>query len=70
MDPQLGKFLMVLGLAVFIVGVVVSFNLLPWLGKLPGDIAVRKENFSFHFPVTTCILVSIILTLILSFFRK
>ena len=70
MDPSFGKLLMALGFVVFTVGVVVSFNLLPWLGRLPGDIAIKRENFSFYFPITTCIVVSVLLTLILKFFRK
>jgi hypothetical protein len=41
-----------------------------WLGKLPGDIQYTRGNFSFYFPVVTCILLSLLLTLILWFFRK
>ena len=70
MGPDLGKTLMVIGAVVLAVGALIWLNLLPWFGKLPGDIAVRKENFLFHFPFTTCILISVVLTLILSFFRK
>ena len=38
---------------------------IPWLGKLPGDIAIERENFQFYFPVTTCILVSVVMTVLL-----
>jgi uncharacterized protein YybS (DUF2232 family) len=41
-----------------------------WLGRLPGDIHYTKGNFSFHFPIVTCLLLSLILTLILWLFRK
>jgi uncharacterized protein YybS (DUF2232 family) len=41
-----------------------------WLGKLPGDINYTKGNFSFHFPIVTCLIVSVVLTLLLWLFRK
>jgi hypothetical protein len=43
---------------------------LPWLGRLPGDIAIKNENFSFYFPFTTCIILSAIASLIFWIFRK
>ena len=43
---------------------------IPWLGKLPGDISYSRGNFTFYFPLGTCILISVILTLILYLFRK
>lgn len=43
---------------------------IPWLGKLPGDIWIRKGNFSFYFPLMTCLIVSLILTVILSLLNK
>ena len=70
MNPDLGKVLIILGAAVFLAGVAIKLNLFPWLGRLPGDIAIRRENFSFHFPLTTCIVVSVALTLLMSLFRK
>lgn len=61
----LGKMLIIAGVVVVIIGVLVLFiEKIPLLGKLPGDIAIRRGNFSFYFPITTCILVSLILTLI------
>jgi len=41
-----------------------------WLGRLPGDIRVEKEHFSFYFPVVTCLLVSLVLSLLFWLFRK
>ena len=70
MRPELAKLLMVLGAVLFLAGVVLKLNLLPWLGRLPGDITVRKENFSFYFPWVTCLVVSILLTMLFSLFRK
>jgi hypothetical protein len=60
--------LVLLGVAIAGVGLLMMLGL-P-IGRLPGDIAVKRDNFSFYFPITTSIILSIILTLILSFFRR
>lgn len=56
------------GMVLFILGLLLTFSghlpQIPWLGRLPGDISVRRENFSFYFPLGSCILVSILLSLI------
>jgi hypothetical protein len=64
----MGKLVVLLGLAIAGVGLLMMLGL-P-IGRLPGDIAVKRDNFSFYFPITTSIILSIILTLILSFFRR
>jgi hypothetical protein len=64
----LGKFLIVIGLVIAAAGVLISLGV-P-LGRLPGDISYRRGNVSFHFPIVTSIVVSIILTLLFSFFRR
>lgn len=70
MNP-LGKTIIFFGLILILIGVVVSFaHKIPWLGRLPGDIYVKKENFSFYFPLTTSIIVSVVLSLILMFFNR
>lgn len=43
---------------------------LPWLGRLPGDLSVERSNFRFYFPMTTCIIVSLLLTLAAWSFRR
>ncbi len=43
---------------------------IPWLGRLPGDIVIRRENFSFYFPITTSILISIVITVVLWLLRR
>ena len=58
-----GKLLIILGLATTVVGVLLSFNILH-LGRLPGDILVKRGNFTFYFPLATSIGVSIILTVL------
>jgi Protein of unknown function (DUF2905) len=68
---ELGKTLIYLGLILVILGVVVSLaGRLPWLGHLPGDIYIQRERFAFYFPLATCILISVVITLVLYFFRR
>ena len=68
-DP--GKILVVLGLIIAAVGLVIWTGFgKSWLGQLPGDIHYAKGNFSFHFPLVTCLLISAILSLLLWMFRK
>ena len=66
-----GKLLVVLGLVVAAVGFFLwKFSGKLPLGRLPGDIAIQKPNFTFYFPITTCILISIVLTLLMWLFRR
>jgi hypothetical protein len=64
----MGRLLIGLGVALVIVGLLVNMGL-P-IGRLPGDITIRRENFSFHFPITTSIIASILLTLLMYFLTK
>jgi uncharacterized protein HemY len=64
----MAKLLIVLGLAVAAAGVAVWLGL-P-LGRLPGDIVIRRGAFSFYFPLTTCVLVSVVLTVVLALLRR
>jgi hypothetical protein len=64
----MGKLLVLAGLAIAALGLLIMLGL-P-IGRLPGDIAVKRDNFSFYFPITTSIILSIILTLILTLFRR
>jgi DUF2905 family protein len=63
-----GKLLVFLGLAIAALGLLMMLGL-P-LGRLPGDIYVKRDGFSFYFPLTTSIVLSILLTLVLAFFRR
>jgi len=68
---DLGKFLVIVGLLIAAVGGLLWSGLgKGWLGRLPGDINYSKGNFSFHFPIVTCLIVSVVLTLLLWLFRK
>jgi len=66
-----GKILILFGSLLVILGLIFSFfGKIPYLGKLPGDIYIKKENFTFYFPLATCILISIILSLIFYLISK
>jgi len=68
---EIGKNLMFFGLLIAAVGALLWSGIgKGWLGRLPGDIHYSKGNFSFYFPIVTCILVSLVLTFILWLFRK
>jgi hypothetical protein len=68
---DLAKTLIYLGLILVVVGVVVALaGKLPWLGQLPGGIYIKRERFTFYFPLATCILISVIITLVLYFLRR
>ncbi|OPY79205.1 MAG: hypothetical protein A4E64_00498 [Syntrophorhabdus sp. PtaU1.Bin058] len=69
--PAIGKVFIIFGILFIIIGLAFMFgDKIPFLGKLPGDIYIKKERFSFYFPITTSILISIILTILFSIFRK
>lgn len=72
MNPQTGKYLVVFGITIAVIGLIIYFfhDTLKWLGRLPGDIRIEKENFKFYFPVVTMLLLSLLLTIIANFFRK
>jgi Protein of unknown function (DUF2905) len=73
MFPQFGKLFIILGLIFLGIGVLLIFaSHLSFgrLGRLPGDITIKRDNFTFYFPLTTSILVSIVLTLIFSFLSR
>jgi uncharacterized protein HemY len=67
----LAKTLIYLGLILVVLGIIVALaGKIPWLGYLPGDIYIQRERFSFYFPLATCILISVIITLVLYFLRR
>ena len=69
--PELGKTVLFLGIVLVIIGVfLINAQRIPFLGKLHGDIFFSKNGFTFYFPLATSILLSIIVSTILYFFRK
>lgn len=71
MTVPIGKFLILIGLFLIITGIVLWLGpKIPWLGKLPGDIHFQGKNIRIIFPLATCLVLSIILSIILSFFSR
>jgi hypothetical protein len=71
-DQNTGKYIIGFGVIIVVVGLLIYFfhDKMHWIGRLPGDIRVEKENFRFYFPITTMILFSVLLTLIINIIRK
>ncbi len=68
---QAGKFLIFAGIFILILGGLFLFgDKIPFLGKLQGDIYIKKKNFTFYFPIVTSILLSLLISLIIYLFRK
>jgi hypothetical protein len=69
--PDLGRTLVVIGLVVVAIGLVVLLaGRIPWIGRLPGDIHVQRESWSFYFPLTTSIVISVVLSLLFYLFGR
>lgn len=67
----IGKSLIIFGIIAILIGFFfVGAGRIPWIGKLPGDIIIRRENFTLYFPITTCVIISIILSMIFLLFSK
>lgn len=69
---QIGKYIIITGVAIVIIGVIIYFagNKLQWFGNLPGDIKVKRENFSLYAPITSMLLISAILSFLLWLISK
>lgn len=68
MEP--GKWLMVAGIVLLVIGLLVQTGALAWFGRLPGDIRVERPGSSFYFPITSMIVVSVALSVLLSLLRR
>ncbi len=68
--PGIGKVLIAFGLAAIAIGIGLTLMpKIPWLGRLPGDIMIKKEGFVFYFPLASCLIISLVISLILRIFR-
>ena len=68
---DLGRTIITIGIVLVIVGILLTVaGKIPGVGRLPGDIFIKKENFSFYFPLTTCILLSILFSMFMYFYGK
>jgi heme/copper-type cytochrome/quinol oxidase subunit 2 len=64
---NLGKIILFIGIGIAVLGgIILLLSKIPFAGKLPGDISIKRENFSFYFPISTSIIVGIILTIIIN----
>ena len=71
MMPNPGRLLIILGLTLAAAGLLLTFaGKIPLIRKLPGDLRIERENFSFYFPLGTCLLLSLLLSLIFWLFRR
>jgi hypothetical protein len=72
MNPNTGKIIIIIGAIIVVAGVVIYFfhDKLNWLGRLPGDVRIERENFKFYFPITTMVLLSLLLTLIAQVIKR
>ena len=67
----LGRVLILVGLLLVVLGVIFTLGAkIPWLGQLPGDITFKRGNLTVYFPLATCLLISVILTLVLYLFKR
>ena len=72
MPSNISKYVILIGLVIVIVGLILHFagDKLTWIGRLPGDISVEKENVRFYLPIITMILASLLLTLIINLVKR
>ncbi len=67
----IGKALIIFGMVIVAIGVLLTLSgKIPWLGRLPGDIYIRRDNFTFYFPLATCILLSVLMSLVFWLLKK
>lgn len=72
MNSETGKWIIVAGIAIVVIGVLIYFfhDKLHWIGRLPGDIRIEGENTRFYFPITTMIIVSVVLTILVNLIKR
>ena len=67
----LGKSLIIFGMIIVVLGLILNFaGKVPWLGRLPGDFHIKRDNLTFYFPLATCILLSALISFILWLLKK
>lgn len=70
MQSNLASGLMLIGTVLLVIGLLIKLGVFSWLGHLPGDLHIKREGFQFYFPLTTMIVVSIVLSLVLAVVKK
>ena len=71
-DSNTGKYIIIAGTLLIVFGVIIYFfhDKLHWIGRLPGDVRIEKDNFKFYFPIATMILLSILVSLVVYVLKK
>jgi len=70
MQSSLGTGLIIIGVVLIVIGLIAKSGVISWFGQLPGDFHIKTENFQFFFPLASMIVVSIVLSLLVTVFRK
>jgi hypothetical protein len=72
MNSDTGKYIIITGVLIVLLGVLIYFfhDKLNWIGRLPGDIRIEKENFRFYFPIATMMIVSLVVTIIIQIIKR
>ena len=70
MPGNAANLIILAGIVLLLAGVLLKTGLLGWFGNLPGDVQIRRDGFRFYFPLTSMILVSVVLSLLLNFIRR
>ncbi|WP_375578967.1 DUF2905 domain-containing protein [Marivirga tractuosa] len=72
MSNSIGKYLIIIGACIVFTGIIIYFfyDKLQWIGKLPGDIRIEKENFRFYFPITTMLLASLVVSVLIKIIQR
>ncbi|MGN6532429.1 MAG: DUF2905 domain-containing protein [Ginsengibacter sp.] len=72
MDQQTGKYVVIAGIIIVLAGIIIYFfhDYFKWIGKLPGDFRIEKENFRFYFPLATMVILSLLITIMIHIFKR
>jgi hypothetical protein len=72
MDQQTGKYILIAGVIIVAAGIIIYFfhDYFKWIGRLPGDFRIEKENFRFYFPLATMIILSLVITIIINILKR
>ncbi len=72
MNSDTGKYIIIAGVIIVLLGLLIYFfhDKLGWIGRLPGDIRIERENFRFYFPITTMIIFSLVITVIIQLIKR
>ena len=70
LERDMSRFLIILGLGILLVGIIWPVAEKAGIGRLPGDLVIRRDNFTFYFPIMTCILLSLAISLVMWLFQR